>query len=602
MDFGKNVIVHRQFWQRTPLRVTIQRMEKTTQTQQKKWQIAPEVPQSVLADLANYNPIVAQLLYNRGIHTKADADAFTKGIYVPSANPFLLKDMDVAVARITQAIQNEERIVVYGDFDADGVTSTVLLVQALRKLGVSPQNAQPYIPDRVDEGYGLNMEAIEKLKAEKEAHLVITVDCGIRSVAEVAYANTLGLDMIITDHHSLGSELPPATAVINPKRPDSDYPETMLAGVGIAFKLVQALRQTLPDRATFTDNEFLDLVAIGTVADLAPLLGENRKLVIEGLTTLNNSIRPGIGALTEIARVKDKTITAETIGFSIGPRINAAGRLAHAYTAARALNSNNTLDAQRFAQELEGLNQQRQQITNELTTMAESLVEPNAPILIVADPSFVSGVVGLVASRLADKYYRPAIVMEMGETESRGSCRSITEFHITDALDEVADILVRHGGHAQAAGFTVCNENLPQFVERITAIARRQLDGLTLIPTITIDREVTLDEVDQALFAQLAALEPTGVGNPAPIFVSRNVEVIHHRTVGRDNAHLQMRLSPMETIGGTHKIFPAIAFRMGQMAQALPQYIDVVYTLSENHWNGRTEIQLIVQDIKPAQR
>ncbi len=577
-------------------------MNTSTVIRQKKWHIAPKAPQNVFADLANYNPIVAQLLYNRGIHAKADADAFTKGVYLPSANPFLLKDMDIAVERIQKAIEDDERIIVYGDFDADGVTSTVLLVQALRKLGVSPQNAQPYIPDRVDEGYGLNMDALHKLKHEKEAQLVITVDCGIRSVAEVAYANEIGLDMIVTDHHSLGNELPPATAVINPKHPESEYPETMLAGVGIAFKLVQALRQAMPEQANFADSEFLDLVAIGTVADLAPLLGENRKLVIDGLQTLNKTPRPGITALAEVSRVKDKTITSETIGFSIGPRINAAGRLAHAYTAARALNSNNNLDAVRFARELEDLNQQRRQITVDLSKKAESLVDPEAPILIAADPSFVSGVVGLVASRLADKYYRPAIVMEMGEEESRGSCRSITEFHITDALDEVADILVRHGGHAQAAGFTIYNEHLPQFIERMTAIAQRQLDGLTLIPTISIDSEVALDEIDQALFAQLSALEPTGVGNPAPIFVSRNVEVIHHRTVGRDKSHLQMRLSPVEAIGGTHKVFPAIAFGMGEMAQALPQYIDVVYSLSENHWNGRTEIQLIVQDIKPAQR
>ena len=576
-------------------------MDKPTTIRTKKWQVAPVAPANHFSELSKYSPTVAQLLYNRGINTLADAENFIQGIYVPSANPFQLTDMDKAVERIKQAIENDEVIVVYGDFDADGVTSTVLLIQALRGLGVDRRNARPYIPNRVDEGYGLNNEALSKLKEEQNASLVISVDCGIRSVAEVKHANAIGLDMIVTDHHSLGPEMPPATAVINPKRPDSAYPETMLAGVGIAFKLAQALRKAMPERATFTDNQLLDLVAIGTVADLAPLLGENRKLVNDGLKVLNSNKRPGIEALTKVAHIKGKQITTETIGFGIGPRINAAGRLESAYTAARLLNANNSIDGNRFAHELNELNQKRQQITADLSAKAETLVEEGAPIIIAADESFLSGVVGLVASRLADKHYRPAIVIEKGEVESRGSCRSIAEFHITDALDKVADILVRHGGHAQAAGFTICNEHLPQFIERMTDIAHEQLDGLDLYPTIAVDAELDFNDIDQALFNHLKALEPTGVGNPPPVFVSRNVEVIHHRAVGQDKSHLQMRLTSPEAVGGTHKSFPAIAFRLGEWAYFLPQYIDVVYTLSENHWNGRTEIQLMVQDLKPAQ-
>ncbi len=577
-------------------------MDTPTTIRTKKWQVAPVAPATLFTELTQYNPVVAQLLYNRGINSLSDAQNFIQGIYLPSANPFLLTDMDKAVARIQEAVEKDEVIIVYGDFDADGVTSTVLLVQALRGLGIDRRNARPYIPHRVAEGYGLNINALSKLKEEQNATLVITVDCGIRSVAEVEHANSIGLDMIITDHHGLGPEIPPATAVINPKRPDSDYPETMLAGVGIAFKLAQALRQTMPDRATFNDEELLDLVAIGTVADLAPLLGENRQLVNDGLKALNQNKRPGLVALNKIARIKGNRITSETIGFAIGPRINAAGRLDSAYTAAKLLNANNTIDGNRFAEELNDLNQQRRQITADLSTKAESLVDPDAPIIIAADETFLSGVVGLVASRLADKHYRPAIVIEKGEVESRGSCRSIDEFHITDALDAVADILVRHGGHAQAAGFTINNEHLPQFIERMTTIAHEQLDGLDLFPTISVDAEIDLNEIDQALFNHLKDLEPTGVGNPPAIFISRNVEVIHHRAVGQDKAHLQMRLTASEAVGGTHKSFPSIAFRMGEWAYFLPQYVDIVYSLGENHWNGRTEIQLMIKDLKPTER
>ena len=478
------------------------------------------------------------------------------------------------------------------------LNARLLLTQALRGLGADRNLVRPYIPDRVDEGYGLNVEALTELK-EKGANLVITVDCGIRSVFEVEHANQIGLEMIITDHHSLGPKMPPGTAVINPKRPDSEYPDDMLAGVGIAFKLAQALKQSRPDRATFDEADLLDLVAIGTVADLAPLLKENRKLVIDGLKSLNNSKRAGIAALARAARLTPGSLTAESIAFGIGPRINAAGRLAHAYSAAKLLAANNSLDANRFADELDRLNRQRQKLTAELSELAEGMVEPDAPILIAADEKFVSGVVGLVASRLAEKHYRPAIVMEQGEEESRGSCRSIDQFHITDALDEVADLLVRHGGHAQAAGFTVRNTNLPEFLSRITAVAERKLQDVELVPTLSIDTEIALEDVDWALFEHLQQLEPTGAANPQPVFLSRGVEVVHHRAVGQSGAHLQLTLSA-DSLNGYREI-GAIAFRQGEWASHLPQTIDLVYSISVNEWRGNRNLQLMVQDIRPSQ-
>jgi single-stranded-DNA-specific exonuclease len=574
-------------------------MNRPANLRPSQWQVAPPISAKADQQMGHIPPVLRQILFNRGLIEAADVQAFLDGRYLASTDPFLLADMEKVVIRIEQAIANDEMIVVYGDFDADGVTSTVLLVQALRGLGLQRSQVVPYIPDRVDEGYGLNDEALAALKA-RGAGLVISVDCGIRSVAEVAQAQALGLDMIITDHHSLGRELPPAQAIINPKRPDSQYPEKALAGVGIAFKLAQALRLHMPQQAQFTDEDLLDLVAIGTVADLAPLKGENRKLVLNGLAVLNEARRPGVAALAQVSGLKPGRMTAESIGFGLGPRINAAGRLAHAYTAAKLLSANNNIMAQQLAHELNSLNKKRQQLTADLSAHAETLIDPNAFILIAADESFLSGIVGLVASRLAERNYRPAIVLEKGETESRASCRSIPEFHITEALDETADLLVRHGGHAQAAGFTVANENLEPFTERIMAIAERQLADQTLHPKIVIDAEIPLGDVDWALHDSLAQLEPTGYANAAPIFLSRGVEVIHHRQVGREGNHLQIRVGSGEN--GSSRILPAIAFGQGSWATMMPQFVDLVYTIGVNEWNGRRDLQLMVQDLRPAEQ
>lgn len=565
-----------------------------------QWQVAPALPAEIRQTLSHISPVLLQVLYNRGIVEPADIQSFLDGRYLKKTDPFLLQDMDKAVARIQQAIANDERIIIYGDFDADGVTSTVLLVEALRGLGMSREQVQPYIPDRVDEGYGLNMEALTKLRQEKEADLVISVDCGIRSVAEVEHANKIGLDMIITDHHSLGPELPPAVAIVNPKRPSSPYPETMLAGVGIAYKLAQALCQAMPDHANFNETALLDLVAIGTVADLAPLIGENRQLVINGLVELNKAQRPGIASLIRVSKLKRGRLTAESIGFGLGPRINAAGRIDHAYSAARLLAANNSLLADQLAAKLNDLNRKRQQLTADLSAQAEAMVEDSdAPIIIAGADNFLSGVVGLVASRLADIHYRPAIILEMGEEESRASCRSIPEFHITEALDEVADLLARHGGHAQAAGFTILNENLPEFKRRMTEIAAAKLDGLDLQPTISVDMEIDLAEIDWALQETLAQLEPTGYANATPVFMSRDVEVASHRVVGKDSSHLQLRLNSGGGGYGAQQI-GAIAFRQGAWANFMPQFIDLVYTVNVNEWNGRRNLQLMVQDIRPV--
>lgn len=561
------------------------------------WKIKPVVPQKIKHSLSHLHPVLLQVLYNRGLKEKNHIQAFIEGQYLESTDPFLLPDMEKAIARIGQAIERDETIIVYGDFDADGVTSTVLLTEALRGLGIDRQQAQPYIPDRIDEGYGLNEDALTYLKEEKNAGLVISVDCGIRSIREVEHANQLGLDMIISDHHSLGSRMPPALAVINPKRTDSSYPEEMLAGVGIAYKIAQALRQSFPEQAQFDETNLLDLVALGTVADLAPLQGENRKLVMDGLKVLNTCQRPGLDALARVSGLKPGSMSAESIAFALGPRINAAGRLSHAYDAAKLLALNNFLMAHEQAKKLNALNRERQRITTQLTKEAEERIDPDAPLIFAADPAFLPGIVGLVASRLTEKYYRPSIIVEQGEAESRGSCRSIPEFHITDALDQVQDLLVRHGGHAQAAGFTIYNENLPEFERRITEIAAAELADKELSPTLVIDAEVNLIDVDWALQNVLEDLEPTGEANDRPVFMSRDVSVYNHRAVGQDGAHLQLEVGDGD---GRIKL-RCIAFRQGAWAGGLPDKIDLAYMLGVNEWNGRRTLQLLVKDIRATQ-
>lgn len=558
-----------------------------------RWQLAPPPPHDLRQAMAHRPPVILQVLYNRGIARPQEIDEFMDHQYMRRTDPFLLTDMDKAVDRIGRAIEDGEMIVVYGDFDADGVTATVLLIEALRGLGMSRRQAQPYIPDRVDEGYGLNEEALRSLK-EKGAGLVITVDCGIRSIRDVELANQIGLDMIITDHHSLGPLLPPAVAVINPKRPDSLYPEEELAGVGISYKLAQALKQKFSNRANFEEDQLLDLVALGTVADLVPLLGENRLLVTRGLEILNQCHRPGVDALARVSSLKPGAILSESIAFGLAPRINAAGRLAHAYDAARLLAVNNSLMAQEYAKTLNQLNRERQQLTNILSQRAEEMIEPGAPLLFAADPEFKSGVVGLVASRLADKHYRPAIVIEQGAVESRGSCRSIPEFHITEALERAEPLLERYGGHAQAAGFTLKNENLAAFQTQMLEIAQEMLDGEELIPAIPIDAEINIADIDWALHSVLETLEPTGNGNPTPVFMSRDIQVYDHRAVGQDSSHLQL------WVGDGKVKRSCIAFRQGDWAGRLPGRVDLAYTINVNEWNGRRDLQLVVKDIREA--
>ncbi len=569
--------------------------------QPKRWRVAPPVPQDYLERFPQLLPLIVQVLYNRGLGQPGEVRAFLRGEWEVD-NPFLIRGLSQAVDRLRWAIRRGEVVAVYGDFDADGVTATVLLVQTLEALGA---RVRPYIPNRFEEGYGLNKGALRHL-AKQGVQVVVTVDCGVRSIDEVSYGRRLGLDIIVTDHHSVGEELPPATVVIDPKREDERYPFRELSGVGLAFKLAQGLlraNRQVPLKKGRGDVEveeeaLLDLVALGTVADIVPLLGENRTLVKRGLARLNAPSRPGLCALLAKAGVAPGQVTATTIGYILAPRLNAAGRLHHAMTSYELLVSDSPVEAETLAQKLEDQNRERQRLTVETFERARAQVlERGATetLLFAAAEDFPPGVVGLAASRLIDEFYRPALVVELGPERSRGSARSIPEFHITKALDQCQELLIRHGGHAAAAGFTVANDDLAVFEERMRRIADEELSDLELAPVLDIDAEVDLAHLDLNVHAQLAWLEPFGHKNPDPLFLSRRLLVKDFRAVGADGRHLKLALSDGRAI------WDAIAFRQGEGTHALPDYIDIVYSLEMNEWNDQKRLQLNVKDLRPSE-
>jgi len=560
---------------------------------QKRWQIQSTLTPAADRALEKFPPVLRQLLFNRGYATDADARAFLKAAPAHSMSPWGLKGMDIAIERIMQAIEKNEKIVIYGDYDVDGVTSSALLFELLRAFNA---DVSAYIPDRFDEGYGLNTNALDGF-AEQGVGLVITVDCGIRSLAEAEHACGIGLDLLVTDHHHPGDVLPNALAVIDPKQDGDTYPEKMLAGVGIAYKIAEALIEKKKEEGEFfiTPDSLLDFVALGTVADLAPLEGENHALVRKGLRLMRRGQRQGLLSLAGVSGVDMKNVTATNIGFSLGPRLNAAGRLESALLAFDLLMEKELHQAGEMAQELEILNRKRQSITRDMQEMAETIAlaaDKDALLLFAASPEFNLGVVGLAASRLADRFYRPAIVGEVGEETTVCSCRSIEEFHITDALDQCADLLVRHGGHAAAAGFTIRNENVGVFLKRMKEIAAEKLTGLDLRPVMVADMEVSLSDLSFEMLEHLNYLEPTGYGNPRPVFVSRNVQVKSSRTVGSDKSHLKLAVTNGKAT------LDAIAFRLGHLKPDLPAKIDLIYTFEVNEWQGRKSLQLNVKDIK----
>jgi single-stranded-DNA-specific exonuclease len=561
----------------------------------KRWLISP--PLTTLADrnLAAFPPVMRQLLFNRGYATEAEARLYINPGEGSELDPLKMLGMPAVVERVARAIRRGEPIAVYGDYDVDGVTATALLVQVVTALG---GDVRPYIPNRFDEGYGLNREALSGLK-DQGVGLVITVDCGIRSPDEATHARSIGLDLIISDHHQPAEgPLPEALAVINPKQEGDPYPDKDLAGVGVAYKIAQVLLEKLqPSAAALQPDDLLDLVALGTVADLAPLVGENRFLVRRGLQRIRATKRQGLFSLAAVSDLTLARTSAVNIGFVLGPRLNAAGRLESALAAYELLTTTDVKRAGDLAQQLNVQNRQRQELTRKIQEQAEALAladDPDSPLLFAVHRDFNAGVVGLAAARLVEGYYRPAVVGQVSEETTRCSCRSIPEFHITAALDQCADLLVRHGGHAAAAGFTVTNDNLEALRERLTSLAAAQLRGRDLRQTLNADAELRLADLKPELLRSLDALQPTGYGNPEAVFVTRNLRVASSRTVGVDSRHLKLTV----TDGGL--TFDGIGFRLGHLQPDLPPRVDVMYTFELNEYNGRTSLQMNLKDVKPA--
>lgn len=567
----------------------------------KHWRIADRAPSTFIRSLPEMHAVVTQVLYNRGYRTADAVDRFLNADHtLRDLSP--LEGIAEAVGLVREVIREDQLIVVYGDYDVDGVTAAAVLVETLQSLGAQ---VKPYIPSREDEGYGLNVEAIQAL-VEEGARLLITVDCGTRSVDEIAMARDLGLHVIVTDHHHVGARLPPADVVVNPKRGSSTADETNceapdLAGVGVAFRLAHALirenrRDPLPTtQADLMVEHLLDLVALGTVSDMVSLQGENHTLVTRGLESLNQGHRPGLSALMSIAGVNPGKVTTKTIGFVLSPRLNAAGRIDEAITALDLLLAPDMASALPLAHELDALNYRRRQITSQVRERVRELVltkPATPPLIFAASEAFSSGVVGLAASRLVDEFYRPAVVVAIEGEYSKGSARSIPEFHITQALDALDGLLERHGGHAAAAGFTVKTTRLGELERRLTGLAEAELGDLALTPSLTVDAEVALGDLSWDLYHQLERLQPFGFGNPTPILVSRHARVLSARAVGSDGRHLKLYVADEK---GTS--WDAIAFRQGDWIGRIPSWIDLAYVLEMNEWNGRISLQLNVQDI-----
>lgn len=555
-----------------------------------RWQLASydEAITSELAQACGISPLLARLLAIRGLDTPERAKAFLHVSEEQFHSPYLLDGMEKSVLRIREAIERGEAICIYGDYDADGVSSTSLMVHLMRELGA---NFDYYIPNRFKEGYGLNKEALTHL-AQAGVKLVITVDTGISAVEQVEHGRQLGLDIIVTDHHEPPAVIPDAYAVINPKKPGCTYPFDMLAGVGVAFKLAHALLEKPP-------MHLIDLAAIGTIADLVPLVDENRIFAALGLRRLNATRNIGLKSLIRVCGLEETELSAGHVGFAIGPRINASGRLETAEAAVKLLTASDAAQADRYALELDQLNQERQELVAQMAEEAIAMVEREFPIetnpvLVVAQEGWNVGVVGIVASRLVETFYRPTIVLGIDREKgiAKGSARSIVGFDMYEALTACKDLLPHYGGHVMAAGMTLPIENVELLRERLRQVAHECLTPEDYVPITKVDLATTIDEIGLDLAEQLEALAPFGMGNTTPLLLIDEVAATDIRKIGRDENHLKC------TLANGAKNLDAIGFKLAHLSdQFTPKAkLAVVGELSVNEWNGKRKPQVIIRD------
>lgn len=571
---------------------------------EKEWKIKNQEVLAFGEIAGEYHPVILKLLGNRGFKNSAEIKKFFDFDYdTDIGNPFLFKEMEKAVARIITAKEKNEKIAIFGDYDADGVTASALLFETLKNLGF--KEVITYIPDRQIEGYGMNKEALNFLHKEK-VELIITVDCGITNKEETALAQKLGMDVVITDHHHIPKVLPAATAIINPQMEDCGYEFKNLAGVGVAFKLAQALYQKMEPENIEKLKWLLDLVAIGTVADCVPLLFENRILVKYGLVVLSKTRRAGLLEMFKVGRIKigeNDFPDTHKIAFQVAPRINAAGRMDHANFAYNLILEKSRVKACDLALEIEDKNQQRQKITSEIVREVRILAEgsfKDKELIFAENEHWPIGILGLVAGKITDEFNKPTAVFQKQQDEFVGSLRSIPQINIVEKIEQCADLLKKFGGHSQAAGVTLKRENFDAFYQKLSGLIAEELGGKKMLPTVEIDLEITSKDINWELLGEIRKMEPFGKENEEPVFLVRNLKVGEIKVVGNGSKHLKLSVLAEDS----PKVFDGIGFGMGEKFSQIIQAgdkVDLVVNLQEDEWNGNRKIQLQIIDLRKAQ-
>ncbi len=554
-----------------------------------------------LAHELSINPILAKLLVQRGIKTFDEARTFFRPNLNDLHNPFLMKDMDLAVERLTKAMQNNEKILIYGDYDVDGTTSVSLVYRFLIELY---SNLDFYIPDRYTEGYGISMKGIE-FAHENNFTLVIALDCGIKAVEKVKYAKTLGVDFIICDHHNPDAVIPPAEAVLDPKRIDCEYPFKELSGCGVGFKFMQAF--AIENDIHFKELiPLLDLVALSIASDIVPIMGENRILAYYGLKQLNTEPSTGVKAILEVCELTNKEISISDIVFKIGPRINASGRMKHAKEAVKLLISKDYSDAIQLSTQINTQNEARKDLDKNITSQASLFIKENKEFetrksIVVFDPKWHKGVIGIVASRLTEEYYKPTVVLTESNGFASGSARSVPGFDLYKAIESCKHLLENFGGHMYAAGLTMKVENVEAFSKLFEEAVASNIEEQYTYPQIDIDAIIEFRDITPKFFRILKQFAPFGPGNMKPYFVSKNVyDFGNSKLVGRGQEHLKLEL----TDNSSENVMSGIAFNMHRFNDHLKALnpLDICYTIEENNYNNQKSIQLMIRDIKKVEK
>lgn len=561
-----------------------------------KWVLAKNYETEQVMSLAADTKLpinIIKILMNRNIDTVEAIDQFLHPSLSDLADPFTLNGMREGIDRLTSALFNNEKVVIYGDYDVDGITATSLLYMVLNKLGAQ---VDYYLPNRLTEGYGLSQESIDEAR-DSGATLIVTVDTGITAVQEVEYARSQGLDVIITDHHEPGESLPKSVAIINPKQPDCNY-KSELSGVGVAFKFAQALYRSLNQDEKELE-EHLDLVALGTAADIVPLVGENRILTKYGIKQIARTTKPGLKSLSFVSGLMGKDISTGQVVFILAPRINALGRLGDAAEAIRLLSTRDERVAQEIARKLDSENKRRKEIDektlNDATAQIDEVVDiDNDKAIVLAGEGWHQGVIGIVASRLVEKYHLPTVMISINNGEGKGSARSIPGFHLCEALKDCEDLLIRYGGHKYAAGLSIKQENIPEFRKRFVAVSQTCLSEDDILPKLNIDLEIELTDIDDDFMDTIESFSPFGPHNMRPIFLTRNCEVAGQPYVVGKN-HLKMKVRKGDAV------FDVIGFGFGDMARTISSkgcLVDIVYVIEYNTYNDVTRKQIRLKDIK----